>query len=345
MSERNREAHSVPASLPQQYVTSTVALTKLGFGAAPIGNLYTAVGDRDAIAAVHHAWAQGIRYFDTAPYYGYGLSEQRLGAALSDVPRDSYTLSTKVGRTVSRDTGPTEGTDGFATSGRAMFDYSRDGIRRAVDASLQRLRVQYIDILLLHDIGELTHGARHAEVMRQVFDESLPTLAELKRDGVCGAVGLGVNEQAVCLEVLAETSLDCIMLAGRYTLLEQANSALLLEEATRRAVSIIVAGPYNSGLLSAAEGPGLTYNYAPANPEVLDTALQLYHASWDANIDIGAAALQFPLAHPAVVSVVAGMRSRDEVVSAIRRFNTEIPGTFWQTLKEQGLLQPGAPTP
>ena len=228
------------------------AVSRLAFGGAPIGNLYAGVDETIARLAVERAWQHGIRHFDTAPYYGYGLAEQRLGAALAGVPRASYTLSTKVGRLIEDAPGRDALADGFDVAGkRAVFDYSRDGVRRAVDASLRRLGVEHVDVLLLHDIGALTHGAGHPRILRQALDEALPALAELRAQGVCGAIGLGVNEEAVCLEVMPRFELDVIMLAGRYTLFEQEHGAQVMAEALQRGVSIFAAAPYNSGLLGA----------------------------------------------------------------------------------------------
>jgi D-threo-aldose 1-dehydrogenase len=318
-------------------------LTRLGFGAAPIGNLYAEVDERQALSAVHAAWDSGIRYFDTAPYYGYGLSEERLGRALAGVARSSFVLSSKVGRRIHRGG---SAADGFAVrDGYAEFDYSRDGIRQSVEESLQRLRMDYIDILLLHDIGSQTHGVRHAQVLQQVLDESLPTLAELKASGVCRAIGIGVNEQAVCLELLPRFPLNYIMLAGRYTVMEQSGGLVILNEAQRRSVGILVAGPYNSGLLSGPRHPGDTYNYQPVEPEIYRRAEQLYALCAKVGVDVGAAALQFPLAHPAAACVVAGMRSVTEVDSAVARLQAKIPPSLWQELRAAGFLAADAPTP
>ncbi|MBV8803656.1 MAG: aldo/keto reductase [Sinobacteraceae bacterium] len=323
-------------------------MTRLGFGAAPIGNLYAEVDDGEALSAVRVAWDRGIRYFDTAPYYGYGLSEERLGRALEGLARNSFVLSTKVGRRIYRDRAGAGHhlTEGFAVSnGRAEFDYSREGIRLSVEESLQRLRTDYIDILLLHDVGAMTHGARHAELIRQALDESLPVMAELKGRGVCRAIGIGVNEEAVCLELLPQFPLDYIMLAGRYTLIEQAGGLALLTAARQRSVGILVAGPYNSGLLSGALQPGNTYNYAPVEVTMYRRAEQLYAICGQLGVDVGAAALQFPLAHPAVASVVAGMRSAAEVESAVARLKAKIPTPLWQQLRAAGFVLPEAPTP
>jgi D-threo-aldose 1-dehydrogenase len=331
---------------PRRIGATSVRLSPLGFGAAPIGNLYSEVDEEVALAAVRAAHAGGIRHFDSAPYYGYGLSETRLGRALAGLPRESYTLSTKVGRRLIEDPGAQAGRDGFAVAGwRAEFDYSRDGVLRAFESSLQRLGTDRIDILLLHDIGRLTHGERHAEVLRQALDEALPTMAELKTQGVCGAIGLGVNEQDVALDVLAETALDCIMLAGRYTLLEQHGARTLLDEAQRRGVSLLVAGPYSSGLLGDPRGPGQTYNYAPADADTLAHARRLYAACAAHDVDTGAAALQFPLAHPAVAAVVAGLRTPEEVATALSRLHASLPAALWGELRAQGLLEADLPTP
>jgi D-threo-aldose 1-dehydrogenase len=321
-------------------------LTRLGFGAAPIGNLYAEVDEHQALSAVLAAWDNGIRYFDTAPYYGYGLSEERLGRALAGVARSSYVLSTKVGRRIHSGSAGRPLAGGFAVGDRhAEFDYSRAGVRRSVEESLQRLKTDYFDILLLHDVGALTHGSRHPQMLRQALDEALPTLAELKASGLCRAIGIGVNEQAVCLELLPRFPLDYVMLAGRYTLLEQSDGIAVLNEAQRRSVGILVAGPYNSGLLSGSQRPGNTYNYQPVELTMHERAERLYAVCAQHGVEVGAAALQFPLAHPVVATVVAGMRSAGEVESAVMRLNARVPASLWQELRETGLLLPGVPAP
>ncbi|MBM7131155.1 aldo/keto reductase [Dyella mobilis] len=320
--------------------------SRLAFGGAPIGNLYESVDEDTVALALSCAWQRGIRHFDTAPYYGYGLSESRLGATLSELPRDSYSLSTKVGRLIETDAQQTRHADGFIVDGhRARFDYSRDGVLRSVEASLRRLRTDYVDVLLLHDIGALTHGARHAEALKQALDEALPAMEALRSQGVCRAIGLGVNEEAVCLDVMPKFSLDAIMLAGRYTLFEQQHSTSVMAQAQLRNVAILAAGPYNSGLLGAKEGPGRFYNYAPADDAVLQRAQRFYDALARTHTDVGAAALQFPLAHPAVASVVCGLRSVAEVEAASERMQAKIPAGAWRHLREAGLLQEGTPTP
>lgn len=325
---------------------AALAVPTLGFGAAAIGNLYTAVTEEAAGAAVEEAYRRGIRLFDTAPYYGYGLSEQRLGHALDSLHADDALISTKVGRLIIPGAPGETTDDGFAVSGRrAVFDYSRDGIMRSFESSLRRLRRGSVDILLLHDVGRETHGERHEEMLQRALDEALPAMAELKTSGACRAIGIGVNEQQACLEVMTRFDLDCILLAGRYTLLEQEGAAAMLGEAVRRGVGILAGGPFNSGLLASAAAPGSTYNYRVPDEDTLRRARDIYDICAAEGVDVGAAALQFPLAHPAVVSVVAGMRSPAEVSSAVTRACATIPASLWRKLREAGLLTVGAPTP
>ena len=332
---------------PTLSLTGTgLQLTPLGFGAAALGNLYTPVDDEVATEAVFEALRQGVRYFDTAPFYGYGLSERRLGSALAQLPRADIVISTKVGRLIVPSRPGETASDGFAVSGHhAVFDYSRTGILRSFEASLERLRRDRVDILLLHDIGRATHGELHEATLRQALDEALPAMAELKATGACRAIGIGVNEEAVCLEVMARFDLDCILLAGRYTLLEQASLDGVMAEARRRAVGILIGGPFNSGLLANAQAPGATYDYGPVGIEILQRARQIYEVCAAEKVDVGAAALQFGLAHPAVVSIVAGMRTPTEVRSAVERMRAPLPASLWPSLRQAGLLAPGAPTP
>lgn len=342
-------ANTAPESTLSAKTRKSVArqLPRLSFGGAPIGNLYAGVEERDALDAVRHALHLGVCHFDTAPYYGYGLSESRLGDALAGVPRSDYSLSTKVGRLLLDADGSTPAADdGFAVQGRrAVFDYSRDGILRSVESSLRRLATDHVEILLLHDIGALTHGANHASILRQALDEALPAMAELRSQGVCGAIGLGVNEQDVCLQVLPAFPLDVIMLAGRYTMFEQHDSAQLMALAVQQDVAIMAAGPYNSGLLGADDAPGDTYNYAPADSATRTRAQRFYDACSRFGVSAAAAALQFPLGHPAVATVVCGLRSTAEVDSAAQRMQATLPPALWDGLRQAGLLDADARTP
>jgi D-threo-aldose 1-dehydrogenase len=321
-------------------------LPVLGFGGAAIGNLYSPVGDEEAEATIVEAYGQGIRYFDTAPFYGYGLSERRLGRVLSQPGCADAIISTKVGRLILKDESCPSNRDGFAVGGyRSVFDYSRSGVMRSFDESLARLRRSRVDILLLHDVGRATHGASHAAKLKEALDEALPAMAELKAMGACRAIGIGVNEEAVCLEVMAHFDLDCILLAGRYTLLEQSSLDGVMAEAQRRHVAILVGGAFNSGLLANADAPGQTYDYQPVDAEKLRRAQRIYQICAAEKVDVGAAALQFALAHGAVASVVAGMRSTTEVRSAVKRIQTPLPPTLWKSFRDAGILAPLAPTP
>lgn len=329
------------------FADDRVSLSVLGFGAAPIGNLYAEVAEADVQAALDEAFERGVCYFDTAPFYGFGLSELRLGRAFAGRSRATFSVSTKVGRLIEVEADAKQGlNEGFAVSGRrAVFDYSRDGVRRSFEASLQRLGIDHVDILLLHDVGRLTHGDRHPEVMRQALDEALPAMAELRDAGVVKAIGIAVNEQSVCLELMPRFQLDCIMLAGRYTLLEQRSSVEVMAEASRRGVKVIVAAPYNSGLLADSSGPGRFYDYHPAEVAIVERARRLYEECAAQGVDVGAAALQLPLAHPAVVAVVAGQRSANEVRVSVERMCAPLPPTLWSRLSSTHLIEPGTPVP
>jgi len=321
-------------------------LSPLAFGGAPVGNLYGEVDEAEAARAIGHAWEGGIRHFDTAPYYGFGLSESRLGYALAGVPRTSFTLSSKVGRIIEDAAGRRGQDDGFAVDGRiARFDYSRAGVRRSLEASLRRLRLEHVDMLFLHDIGALTHGDRHPQVLAQALDEALPEMARMRDEGLVGAIGVAVVFGFVAYLSAAFTKDNVIMLAGRYTLFEQDASKAVMERAAATGVSVLVAGPYNSGLLGAEDGPGATYNYAPASPEVVARAQRYYDICHRTGAEVGAAALQFPLAHPAVSAVVCGLRSVAEVNAALHRQRAPVPPATWVALREEGLIDATVPTP
>jgi D-threo-aldose 1-dehydrogenase len=233
----------------------------------------------------------------------------------------------------------------YLASGRADFDYSRDGILRSFESSLARLNVTRVDVLLLHDVGVATHRAQHGAMLKQALDEALPAMSQLKAAGACRAIGIGVNEEAVCMEVMRHFELDCILLAGRYSLLDHASLDGVMAEAQRRQVGMIIGGPYNSGLLAGRDAPGATYDYRAVGAEILQRAQRLYEVCGRLGVDVGAAALQFALAHPAVVAVVAGMRSPGEVHMALERMRATIPAELWPALRKADLLRPDAPTP
>jgi D-threo-aldose 1-dehydrogenase len=328
-----------------------LAAMPLGFGGAPLGNLFRAVGDDEALALVRHAYAMGARYFDTAPHYGQGRSEQRFGAALANVPRDSYVLSTKVGRILESSIDAPRDQHGYVDTPRRVqrYDYSSDGVRRSLADSLQRLAVTRVDIVYMHDIDRQTHGAAHAARLADALDSGFPTLARLKAEGVIAAFGLGVNDVDICLEVLRHADLDLILLAGRYTLADQSALRQLLPECQRRGVGIVLGGPFNSGILATGARPydGSTpmFDYAPAPADVVARVAAIEGVCDRFHVPLAAAALQFPRAHPAILSVIPGARSIAEF-DANRRLATQpIPHAFWRALREQALIAEDAPLP
>jgi D-threo-aldose 1-dehydrogenase len=321
-----------------------VEVTELSYGAAGIGNLYRPVTDEEAAAAIDTAWDAGIRTFDTAPHYGLGLSERRLGEALRDRPRDTYTVSTKVGRLLVPADGAGDGAgdgddlaNGFAVPAtlRRVWDFSADGVRRSLEASLDRLGLERVDIVLLHDPDD------HAE---QALDEAYPALERLRGEGVVGAIGVGMNRSALPARFLRETDIDVVLLAGRYTLLEQEGLTELLPEAAARGRSVLIGGVLNSGLLTDP-APGATYDYAPAPEPVLDRARRLKAVTERHGVPLRAAALHFPLGHPAVASVLTGARSTDEVRDTVEQLRAPVPAALWDELRAEGLLAPDVPVP
>lgn len=327
----------------------TLTLPPIGFGTAGIANLYSAVSDEIAAATLRAALAGGIFYFDTAPYYGLGLGEKRLGDALSGC---DVVVSTKVGRRlvpISHEEAARED-HGFADAdpNRPTFDYSYDGVMASFESSRQRLCRQHIDILFVHDLGRLVHGDDHPAHLATFLSSGWPAMCELKASGAVRAIGVGVNEWQVCEELLAGgVDLDIILLAGRYTLLEQTALDSFLPLAARKEIPVIVGGPYNSGILAQADpGDGAArYDYAAAPPEIVERVRSLRSVCAAHGIPLAAAALQFPLAHPQVASVIPGMSSPAEVAQTLAWASWPIPDALWNDLRRDGLLHPNAPTP
>ncbi|MFJ2211662.1 aldo/keto reductase [Streptomyces sp. NPDC101062] len=319
----------------------TVRVTDLSFGAAGIGNLYTPVDPRQAREAVDAAWEAGIRYFDTAPHYGLGLSERRLGEALRERPRSAYTLSTKAGRILepvpgAATTVPDDLAHGFAVPAthRRVWDFSADGVRRSVEESLTRLGLDRIDIVYLHDPDD------HAE---EAFTQAYPALERLRAEGTVGAIGAGMNQTAMLTRFLRDTDTDVVLCAGRFTLLDGSALTELLPEATARGRSVVVGGVFNSGLL-ADPRPGATYDYTAAPPALLDRALRMDAVTRRYGVPLRAAALQYPRRHPAVASVLVGTRSAAEVRDAAALAELTLPDDLWAELRAEGLLtENGAP--
>ena len=325
---------------------SEVCVPPLGFGGAALGNLYEPVSEPIARATVERALSLGVTHFDTAPYYGYGLSEERLGRALPSARRSEWTVSTKVGRLLApRAHGPRQD-QGFvdANAFDPVFDYGYDGVMRSFESSLVRLAVDRIDVLLLHDVGAMTHGDRHPETFETAMQGGYRAMTELREAGVVGAVGLGVNETTVCIEALERVQLDCVLLAGRYTLLEQAALDDLLPACERCETSLIVGGPFNSGVLVEPRGESSHYDYAAAPSEILTRVDRLATICSRYAVPLAAVALQFPLHHPAVAGVIPGGRSPEEVEAHARWVACDIPADLYDELRADGLIDPRAPT-
>ncbi len=326
-----------------------VLLSQLGFGGAPLGNLYRKIEEDVAQDTLQAAWDAGIRYFDTAPQYGLGRSETRFAAALARFGAAPFTLSTKVGR-VLQDCAPDEVTpEAFVDvpQKRIVFDYTYDGIMRSLEDSIARLGTDKIDILLLHDIDAGTHGDAGCEdKLRELFSGGgYRALCELRDAGRIAAIGAGVNTWQICERLLHEAAFDGFLLAGRYTLLEQDPLETFLPLCVKNDVGIILGGPYNSGILATGPVAGARYNYAVATPDIMERVRRIAAVCAAHDTPLIAAALQFPLGHPAVKSVIPGAATADEVRQNVSIFNTPIPDALWSDLKGEGLIRPDAPTP
>ena len=324
-------------------------VTRLGFGSAPIGGLFSPMADDDAIATVDHAWDLGIRLFDVAPLYGYGAAERRLGRALAERARADFVLSTKVGRLVRRadEIAPDADVDRQAIDGREdafyavsepvrmVFDYSGDGVRRSIEESLSRLGLDRIDIALIHDPDDHWRAA---------IGEAYPALARLREEGIVGAIGAGMNQSAMLARFAREGDFDVFLLAGRYTLLDQEGIRELLPLCVERGIAILAGGVMNSGVL-ADPRPGSRYNYVEADPAIVARAARLAAVCARYDVALRAAAMQFPLAHPAVASVVAGVRRIEHLDEYPAFLRLQIPDDLWAELRAEGLIDPAAPVP
>jgi len=328
-----------------------LCVTELGFGTAPLGNLFHPLSHatvRETLAAAQQA---GFGYYDTAPFYGFGLSERRLGDALRS--RKDIVLSTKVGRLLKPVPGPVDETvarQGYATPMpfEPVYDYSYDAVMRSYEASLQRLGLGRIDILYIHDIGRLTHGQENAARMAELTKGGgLKALEELRTSKAISGFGMGVNEIPACLEVMDHARLDAILLAGRYTLLEQNALDDLFPRCQAAGTAIVVGGPYNSGILAVGtkSGAPLFYDYEPAPADVIEKVRRIETVCERHGVPLAAAALQFPLAHKLVASVIPGLDSPQRVIQTAALYRHEIPATLWQELRQENLLHPDAPIP
>jgi D-threo-aldose 1-dehydrogenase len=326
-----------------------LAVTELGLGSARVGNLYSAISDEDARDTLRAAIDAGIGYVDTAPYYGFGLSERRVGDALRG--RKGIAVSSKVGRLLIPDQSVASDDErsGFRSAMPFVpkFDYTYDGVMKSWSASLQRLGLARIDLLYLHDVGKRTHGASSDEVFLQLTTGGgFRALEELRAEGAVSAIGLGVNEIQACLDVMEKIELDAILLAGRYTLLEQDALDTLLPHCASRAISVVIGGPYNSGILvTGTRIPGPLFDYRTAAEPIIAKVRRIEAVCDRFAVPLAAAALQFPLAHPQVSSVIPGVGSPSEIRETLAWYHMQIPAEFWRELAAQGLLREGAPLP
>jgi D-threo-aldose 1-dehydrogenase len=313
---------------------SGLRVTRMMFGAAPIAGLFAPVSEQDARATLEAAWAAGIRAFDTAPHYGAGLSEQRLGAFLAGQPRRDYVVCTKVGRLLADGEDLAEGAEGFygAPRRRRFRDYSRDGVLASLEASLARLGTDRVDIALIHDPDD------HA---RQALDEAYPALAQLRSEGVIGAVGFGMTQAPLLEWFVARADLDCVLVAGRYSLLDTRAGQSLLPACRERGVAVLAGGVFNSGVLVDPR-PGGTFEYQPAPPDILQRALRLKAVCAEYGLPLGAVALRFVLRHPAVTAAVVGARSPAEVAEDTGYLAAEVPDELWDRLAGEGLIPSAA---
>ena len=329
------------SALPRRGLTgNSLSVSELSLGCAQLGNLHREVSDTEARATVDSAWELGIRYFDTAPHYGLGLSERRLGAALARRPRVDYVLSTKVGRLlepVDRPAGLDDGGFAVAATHRRVWDFSRDGIRRSLEESLRRLGLEQVDIVYLHDPDD------HWD---DVVQSGYPALAELRVEGVVGAIGAGMNQSRLLADLVCLADVDVVMLAGRYTLLEQEALDDLLPACETRGVSVVAAGIFNSGLL-ARQRPteGARYDYGDAPRELVERARAIASVCERHGTTLPAAAIAFPLGHPAVASVCVGARSSQQIEHDADLYRETIAADLWSELKAERLLRDDAPTP
>ena len=326
-----------------------LTFTEIGFGTAPLGNLYKAVPEAEAEALLERAWESGLRYYDTAPLYGFGLSETRLNRMLRGKPRDQYVLSTKVGRLL-QPCAPDQ-RDGVGKwfdvpSRREIYDYSHDGVLRSVEHSLERLGVDRIDMLFAHDIDVPNQGSRanvNAKV-DQLMAGGYHALERLRNEGTIRAFGAGVNEWEVCQQLAERGDFDIFLLAGRYTLLEQESLESFLPLAESRGIGIVIGGPYNSGILATGARQGANYNYDAAPQAVIERVAQIERVCAAHGVRMLDAAFRFPLLHPAVVSVIPGGQSVTEMDSNLAAAQAVIPAALWADLKAEGLMRADAPT-
>jgi D-threo-aldose 1-dehydrogenase len=326
---------------------TALTLSTFGFGGTALGNMFAPMTEQQSIATLDAAHAVGIRYFDTAPLYGHGLSELRVGAGLRRLEDPEAVISTKVGWRLRAARGGDTGALPFQniTAFSRYSDYSYDGAMRSFEESLQRLGTDRIDILLIHDVDRRNQGEQYPEVFRSAMSGAYRAVLGLREQGAVKAIGAGLNEWEACRDFAEAGDFDCFLLAGRYTLLEQASLASFLPLCEQRGIGIILGGPYNSGILASGAVPGAFYDYAPASQAVLERVAAIERVCANHHVALKAAALQFPLHHPCVASVIPGTRTPAEVTENLAMLNFSIPPALWQELKATRLMNETAPTP
>ncbi len=323
-----------------------VAVSLLGVGTAPFGSAAREDTDASVADAFAHLYGAGLRYFDTAPFYGLGLAEHRLGACLRTIDRRSVVISTKVGRLMKPvDGGVSPGVSSGVASFEVAFDYSYDGTMRSLEHSLQRLGTNAVDIVLIHDVNRRWQGDRVEQRYREAMSGAHRALADLRSAGTIKAFGVGVNDWSILLRFAADGDFDCFMLAGRYTLLDHTAIETFMPDCERRGISVLMAAPFNSGILATGARPGATFFYVEAEQEIIARTRRIEAVCERHGVAIAAAALQFPLAHPAVASVVTGMRSAAEADANVAHCRAVIPHAFWDELKRERLIAADAPVP
>lgn len=334
-------------SAKRKFGRTDLEVTAFGFGTAPIGNIFREIDEATSDAMIQTAWDAGVRYYDTAPMYGHGLSELRTGHSLRWKNRDELVLSSKVGRVLKP---AKRGEIDFTPWNNAApftmhFDYSYDGVMRSFEDSLQRMALERMDICFIHDIDVFTRGADQPKVFEQAMDGAWRALESLRDQGVVKAIGVGVNEWEVCHAALQARDFDCFLLAGRYTLLEQEALNEFLPLCEERGAAVVVGGGFNSGILATGAVEGAKYNYAPAPADIMDKVAKIEAVCAEFNVPLPAAALQFVVAHPAVPSFIAGTRTVEQLQKNLEWFSHPIPVEFWAELKTRGLLREDAPVP
>ena len=322
--------------------------TALGFGTAPLGNLYKAIDNAQALQTLQQAWELGVRYYDTAPLYGLGVGETRLGSFLRELPRDEFIVSTKIGRLLQLCAPEArEGIGKFfeVPARRVIYDYSYDGVMRSLDASFERLGLDRVDVLLCHDIDIFTHGSAEASAQRtkEFLDGGVRALSDLRSQGVVSAIGIGVNEWQVSETVARNSDVDLFLLAGRYTLLEQESLESFLPLCQRKGMGVIIGGPFNSGILATGPQPGAFYNYEAAPSHILQRVAAIEKLCKAHGVTLRDAALQFPLLHPAVVCIIPGGISAAEVRENVAGLSRPIPAALWRQLVAEELIRADAP--